>query len=668
LRRQGHGDKVSVVHPAAEQIDGFAVYKRIRDVPGPVHVAYVSLPAASILGVLGELETAGCRSAVVPTGGFSEAEFQRLRDFTAQAAMAVHGPNCMGVINYSDRLPLWSSGGVFTERDVGNIALITQSAAAAFLADATEGANFSKIISTGNEVGLRTSDYARWLAGDPHTRVVGAVLDSIVDADDFVDAVAVLRKAGKPIVVLKAGGSRAGALATKAHTGALIGGQEAYRAFFRSLDVPLVHDYDEMAVALSCLANPWIPRPAGARLGIVTDSGGEAALMADLAELEAVELAEFSPATTAALRSINNGIEVNNPLDAGSAIEATGESYLESYQQVIADPDVDSLLVVVEAQASAPTGQLSDSHPIVSGIRMTAERLPGKPVLAVSSSSINTSPDFRQMLGPRVPLLRGMRNGLVAARALAGNRRPVPERRDRPSPPPGSLDQLRAAVAEHSGPLDARLTRRLLMAYDLPLVGSVLVVDANEAETWAEGRYPVVVKAASTAIPHRSDIGAVITNVRGPGELRAACQLIADRVRKARPGVRLDFFEVQQQVDGEHESMLGFLADPVFGALVSVGTGGTLVELRNDVAFGLAPIDLDEARWLISRTELGRLLSGYRNLLPVTDLLPLADMCVRVSWLARDFLGLLAECDLNPTFVEPVTGRVCIGDALLVTG
>ena len=666
LRMADHADKVFVVHPTAGCIDGFTVYPQIQDLPVSADVAYVSLPAAYLLPVLRQLEHAGCKSAIVPTAGFTSDELHRLRDFVAHASMAVHGPNCMGVINYSERLSLWSVGGSFTRRAAGNIALVTQSGSAAYLAQATEGADFSKIISTGNELRLHTSDYVRWLASDPHTAVVGVILESIADIEDFGDAVAALRSAGKPIVALKVGGSRAGALASMAHTGALIGRDEAYTAYFRSLDIPLVHDYDEMAVTLGCLANSLLARPAGTRVGIVTDSGGEAALMADLAELENVALAEFSPTTVDALVAINHGIEINNPLDAGSAIEAPDESYLQSYLQVLEDPNVDSLLVVVEAHGSMPTEHLRADHPIISGIRIAAESMPGKPILAVSSSSIDTSRRFRELLGRRVPLLRGMRNGLAAARALAGNQQPIRGARLRPSAPPPSLDELRTAVAECCGPLEPRLTRRIVAEYGLPLVDSFLAANVSEAAAWAEGRYPVVVKAASAALPHRSDIGAVITDVSSPGQLDYACGLIAERVQSARPDIVLDCFEVQAQVSGQQEAMVGFASDPVFGALVSVGSGGTLVEMVRDIRFGIAPLELNESIALIGESRLGLMLSGYRNLLPATNLEPLADLVVRVSWLAHDFRGLLGECDLNPTFVQLVDGEVRIGDILLV--
>jgi hypothetical protein len=228
------------------------------------------------------------------------------------------------------------------------------------------------------------------------------------------------------------------------------------------------------------------------------------------------------------------------------------------------------------------------------------------------------------------------------------------------------LADLRTAVADCAGPIDVSLTRRILSEYGLPLVDSFLAADATTAAGWAAGRYPVVVKAASTALPHRSDIGAVITGVLSPEELVSACGLIMERVRSARPGVTVDCFEVQEQVSGQQEAAVGFAADPVFGALVSVGTGGSLVELLRDMRVGIAPVGLEEAALMIHGTRLGQLLSGYRNLLPETSVGPLADLCVRLSWLARDFQGLLCACDLNPTFVELSSGRVRIADALLV--
>jgi acetate---CoA ligase (ADP-forming) len=667
LCRSGHEKKVSVVHPTADQVGGLKTFRHIHEVPRPVDVAYVSLPAASVLDVLRELDRVGCRSAVVPTAGFRVDELNALREFAGTSSMGIHGPNCMGIINFSDDVPLWSSGSALQQDRSGNIALVTQSGSASFLARATEGTGFSKIISTGNEIALRTSDYLRWLAADEFTAAIGVVMESVPDVDDLIDSISTLRHSGKQLVVLKVGRSRNGAAAAAAHTGALLGRDEAYRALFEFLDVPCVSDYDEMAVALSCFAHTSLPRPAGPRVGIVTDSGGEAALMADLAEVEGLELADFTPETDAALGEINPGVTIGNPLDAGASTDVAEGSYLRSYQQVAADPNVDLLLVVVEAHGSMGNEGLNYNRPIIAGLRAAATALPNKPVLAVASSSMATNPRFREQLAPQVPLLRGMRNGIVAARALTGNRRPVRGKPERAYPRPLGTDLMRNEVAVQTFTVDPVLTGRILAEYGLPLVDSVVAENVDDAVAWAEGRYPVVVKAASKHIQHRSDIGAVITSINDPADVRSACQAISDRVLASRPDVRIERFEVQRHIEGGFEAMLGFVSDPVFGSVVSIGTGGGLVELIEDIQFCRGPISPSDAERVLARTKLRRILAGYRNLNPATDVAPLIDLFCRLSWLAQDFREEIAECDLNPVIIEPVTGAVHIVDALFVT-
>jgi acetate---CoA ligase (ADP-forming) len=173
---------------------------------------------------------------------------------------------------------------------------------------------------------------------------------------------------------------------------------------------------------------------------------------------------------------------------------------------------------------------------------------------------------------------------------------------------------------------------------------------------------------SSADIAHRSELGAVATGIATADELAEAIAVMRGRLREARPAARIQGFEIQEQVTGAHEALLGFTADPVFGALVTAGSGGTLVELLADTATGLAPLSPEEALELISGTRLGAVLAGYRNLAPVTDIGPLAGALHRLSWLASDFAGLLAECDLNPVFTDPGTGRVRVADVLLVAG
>jgi acetate---CoA ligase (ADP-forming) len=174
------------------------------------------------------------------------------------------------------------------------------------------------------------------------------------------------------------------------------------------------------------------------------------------------------------------------------------------------------------------------------------------------------------------------------------------------------------------------------------------------------------VKVSSSDIAHRSEIGAVATGVSRASELADTIGAMRRRLREERSAARIQGFEIQEEVTGAYEAMLGFTVDPVFGALVTAGSGGTLVELLADTATGLAPLSQQEAQEIISGTRLGAVLAGYRNLVRVTDTGPLAGALHRLSWLASDFAGLLAECDLNPVFTDLGTGRVRVADVLLV--
>ncbi|WP_327699191.1 acetate--CoA ligase family protein [Streptomyces sp. NBC_00459] len=671
LRRHGFPeDRLYIVHPSASTIDGLPVVPDIAALPPGTDTALVSLPGAAVLETLKALETAGCRSALVPSAGLDALQSSEIAAFAAVSSMAVHGNNCMGVINVTDGIPLWFYDGVLTDQRRGSVSLVSQSGSATFLARATEDVGFAKIISTGNEVGLTTADFLAWLAYDSATEVVGVVLESIKDVAAFSEGVRALREAGKPVVALKVGRTALGSRASMAHTGALIGQDAAYSALFERLDVPLVDDYDEMAVTLQFLATPARPATRGNRVAVITDSGGEAGLAADLAARYPVRLEPFTPATVARLSELMPDASINNPFDAGGSPTADDDAYNLSYELAARDENVDAVMVVMEAHATMTDPELDYAADLCEGVKAASRA--GKPVVIAASSSVNTHQRFREFTGPGVAVLRGIGNAFTALAASAANTRPVPRRPRRPDglPGPDALAELRSEVASHTasaaGPLPDALCRRLLTAYGLPMAAAALVTGAEQALQWAEGRYPVVAKVSSPDIPHRSDIGGVVIDIAGPGQLSAALERITASVTAARPDAVLGGFEIQEQVGGAHEAMLGFVGDPVFGAVVTVGSGGVLVELEADTASGLAPLTPAEAHDRIARTRMARLLNGYRNLHPTTDTYALADALHRLSWFADDFTGLIAEADLNPALVEYGTGRVRIVDALLV--
>jgi acetyltransferase len=298
-------------------------------------------------------------------------------------------------------------------------------------------------------------------------------------------------------------------------------------------------------------------------------------------------------------------------------------------------------------------------------------RRTNKPVVLISPSSENTHSRIHEMLAnDGVPVLRGLRPGLVALRNLgiAGQRHSAKRQQEWVQRPRPLAAEIRTELTGLSGPLPASLTRKLLATYDIPVVRSAIVLDIETAvvEAAAIG-YPLVVKVASPDIAHRSDIGGVELGVTNTAALREALARISARVTATMPEARITGFELQEYLVDHIEAIVGFVAAPPFGALLTVGTGGTMVELQGDRCVDLCPLTSERTTEMIAATRLGAILSGYRNLIPKTDVTQLAQLAAKLSELAADLAANITECDLNPVLVRKVTGEVRVADALMVT-
>ncbi len=328
----------------------------------------------------------------------------------------------MGLINANDGIPLWLDEGNLVDVPVGEIALVSQSGSAAiFVARSAAPAGFSKIVSTGNEMSLSSADYVSWLAEDPDTAVIGIVMESIQDVADFRAAAAKAHSAGKPIVVLKVGRTDSGARATTAHTGAVVAPSAAYEALFDELDIPTVADYDELATSLQLLAQLPGRRLRGRRLGVITISGGQAAMAADLAEDVGLELPTLSAEIAAAMAHVLPDVAINNPLDAGGSVIGSETSYEEALDLMASAPDLDAVMVLLDCQSTLNDVEIAYEDEYVVAARKVAGRTDRLPVFVVSSSSVNIHERTRALLDGQLPALRGVRNALVATKVASGN-------------------------------------------------------------------------------------------------------------------------------------------------------------------------------------------------------------------------------------------------------
>jgi acyl-CoA synthetase (NDP forming) len=341
---------------------------------------------------------------------------------------------------------------------------------------------------------------------------------------------------------------------------------------------------------------------------------------------------------------------------------------------VLADSSVDALAILQDAQISLNPYGL-ESYSKVIAIYAEIGKQAEKPVVVVSPTSEALHESIVAVLSDAgVPLLRGLRPGLTAIGNLCigqiGNAGRWAKVHGQTRPFYNSAaGELRQEISRVSGTLPPELCVRILKAYGMPFVRSVLARDAREAmERATEVGFPMAVKIASPDILHRSDVGGVLLGIGGPLELENAIARIAENVAAAAPRARIQGFELQEQFQGDAEAMIGFAATPPFGSLVVVGTGGTLVELQGDRAVGLAPMEIEDAKGMIEKTRLGKLLAGYRNLMPETDMGNLADLVLRTSRLAADLGDLVSACDLNPVLVRKGTGTVRLVYSLMLSG
>jgi acyl-CoA synthetase (NDP forming) len=667
LQNAAYRGQIHVINPSGASIEGIRSVSAIADLPS-VDVAVLAVPASSVLATLADLAAAGCPAAVVPSVGLSHEDERAVAELARRTGMLVHGPNCMGIIDVGRDTPMWIDEGILTDLPKGDVALVSQSGSAAiFVARSTTTTGFSKVISTGNEVATTSADYISWLARDPETHVIGVVLESIPDTAPFTDAVKEAQRAGKPVVVLKVGRTATGAMATTAHTGAILSSNEAYEAYFEYLDVPLVGDYDELATALECLSGLGARAVEGKGVGIVTISGGQAALAADLAESVGMELPPFSPEVGATLAGLLPGVLVHNPLDAGGSVTASGEDYLNALSAAATDPSVDALIVVLDAQESLNDVEIGYEEDYYRAVQEVARQHPDIPIVIASSSSMSLHPQAQEWASGSVPVLRGIRNALISLSAASKNRLVIEPRRPTGLPSAEEVRQLILELQEVSGPLAAGVSRRVLGSYGIHMVASAQIRNIDEAAIWAEQHgYPVVLKVDSPQIAHRSDVGGVEVGIGDATALRAAGRTIEENVRKNAPHAQVLGFEIQEQVSTDVEAFAGFVSDARLGQTVGLGLGGTLVELLQDTARAHAPFDSNKGKQLVASTRLGRVLSGYRNLIPATPTGQFAELTARLSWLAFDLGEVLSEADLNPVLIEPGTGLPRIVDCLLV--
>jgi len=662
LRRAGFAGELMLVNPHYDTIDGLTVHPNVASLPRAPDLGVIVTPAETVPCLIHELAARGTRAAVIITAGFGELgqRGQTLQQATLDAAkphlLRIVGPNCVGIM-----LPRLGLDATFSHLapPAGDIAFLSQSGAmiTAMLDWAVpHGIGFSHVVSLGDMADVDFGDMLDYLAADPHTRAILLYAEGITHGRKFMSAARAASRI-KPVLVLKAGRSQAGARAATSHTGVLAGADAVYDAVFRRAGMLRVRTMAELFDAAETLA--LTHEQVGERLAILTNGGGAGVLATDALVAARGQLAALSQTTVADLnRQLPATWSHGNPVDIIG--DASGKRYGDALTTLIGDSEIDAILVLNCPTALAqPEDTARAVIDTVAGAEPAALR--GRNVITAWLGEYSARTARQLFADARIATYE------TPDSAVTGFLHRVHHRRNQEllmETPPARLDMfepdrvtvrrlIATALAAGKSWLDPEETSAILAAYGLPIVANHFAADPDQAASLAaKVGFPIALKIRSPDITHKSDVGGVALNLGNTDRVRREAEGMLRRVKAAHPEARLDGFLVQPMVrrPSAVELLVGLVEDAVFGPLVAFGQGGTAVEIMSDTSLELPPLNALLARRLMARTRVWQLVQGYRGK-PPANIEAIVEMLIRLGQLAAD-QAEIRELDINPLLAD----------------
>jgi acetyltransferase len=630
------------VNPSANEILGLHCYRSVLTAPDPLDLAIIIVPAKIVNEMVDQCGQRAIKHVIVVSGGFAETGAEgklleeSLLELAASYGMRVIGPNCIGTID--THTPI-NTTFVVGMPEPGDIGFVSQSGAmCAVVIDWARGAGvgFSRIVSLGNQVDVSESEMLAAMASDAQTQVITAYIEGVTDGRAFME-VAEQTARHKPMVVLKGGHGESGAKAVASHTGALAGSAEAYDAAFKHSGVLRAETMEELFDWARALA--WQPLPQGNRVAVLTNAGGPAILAVDSLEAAGLTLAPLTKQTKTYLRNRLPGVcSVDNPVDilAGSGPGL----YAIALDALLSDPTVDIALIIQAPQEWFLPASLAEVVAEVAAVH-------NKTVLASIMGLASVDQALAILHRGRVPNFAFPERAASTLAAMISRQKWLEQSPDLPAGLEG-IDHGGAKTALADKDLAAALN-----AYGIALPPMRLVKSANEA-VHAAGviGYPVVMKLQSSEVSHKSDAGGVLLDLNSDEAVRSAFEKIHVNARQSNPSMAIDGILIQKMLKGGQELIVGVRRDPQFGPMILVGSGGIEVELRPDVAMGIAPLSRQQAERLLDETYASIRLAGWRGS-PPADREAVIDVMQRVAQIACDYPEIV-ELEINPLYTMPI--------------
>jgi acetyltransferase len=668
LIQGGYGGRVFAVNPRHSSVHGLPSYASILDIHAPVDLALIAIPMGLVPAVIRECGQAGVTGAVVFSAGGKEVG-EGGRDLEAailEAAIQGHvriiGPNCMGLVSVAGRLNASFAGPMPLS---GKLAFVSQSGAmcsAILDFSRKEGIGFSYFVSIGSMVDVDFGDLIDYLGYDGNVNSIALYVENLTNVRKFMSAARAVSRA-KPIVVLKAGRSKAGARAACSHTGALAGEDAVYDAAFKRAGLVRVDTVQELFDCAELMAKQPIPRGPG--LAVVTNGGGPGVMTADALSDRGLEPVPLSAETKRRLDSVLPGYwSGGNPIDILG--DASPERWRDTLEVCLAAREIHALVVIFVPQNV--TGAKAAADVLVE----LAGRKPAMPVFAVWMGGGGVEAGRHVLNKAGIPTYDTPERAVSAFVHMYSYARNLETLQAIPPRLPRALQFDHKTAEEMIRPpwKDGRVnlteveSKNLLAAYGIPANRTEAAVSAHEAVSFAQDiGYPVVMKVLSRDIVHKSDVCGVQLELCGKRDVERAFARIMKSACAHHPEAQILGVTVQKMLDRpDYELIAGSKKDPDFGPVIVFGMGGIITEIVRDRAIALPPLNRLLARRVMEETKIYRMMTGYRNR-PTAPLGLLEEILVRLSQLVADFPEIV-ELDINPVII--VGDRAFAADARVV--
>lgn len=648
------------------KVHGKQAYARIADLPKKADLAVIATPARTVPKLVKECGEAGVKGIVIISAGFKEAglegqkEYNKILKIARKYNIRIIGPNCVGIIN-----PNWGLNASFATRMPlpGKIALISQSGAiCTSILDwsVEQNVGFSHFISVGSMVDVDFADLIDYLGSDPNTSCILIYMESMSNARRFMSAARAYAR-HKPIIVLKAGKSEAGAKAAASHTGALAGNDAVFDAAFKRAGIIRVNTIAQLFNMAEAIAMQDLPRDN--RLAIVTNAGGPAVLATDCLMANGGELSKLSPNSFKQLNSfLSPHWSHGNPIDILG--DSTAATYKQALEICIKDDEVDAILAILSPQSMTNPED-------VARVLVELNQTTPKTIFAswMGEQAVASARDILEE--GNIPNYRYPESAIEVFLKMVQYSKNLQLLYETPPSLPENIRVqktkathfIKNILAQGQTQLKEWQGKQLLSYYDIPVAANRIAFSAEQAADFAEEiGCPVVMKIISPDIAHKTDVGGVILNIPSPEAAAEAYQTILKNVKIHKASASIEGILVEKMIKKRYELLIGAKKDPIFGPVVVFGRGGVETEIYKDVNMGLPPLNRMLAKHIIDGTKVAKLLKGFRGL-PAVNMVKLETLLVKFSYLVMDFPEI-SEIDINP-FLMDETGGIAV-DAHIV--